>query len=243
MTNVSKCLVVFFVVASLGFLAAVSISAVGGPNYEGELDDPEFSQFTFEKSIDEATGEVTWTAVTDKEMYSVPGDPRSEFGRQTAAENTKVLPAAMIKALEMTQGYQRVRIDELDSRIESLTTKVAEAKQANGADLKALQARLDGLIEELERKNKELAAVQADIADTKLKDLKKREEAKRRRDDIERLKNQIDILEADKVRLDEQQRKLVVLLKQLDGTVRRLRDRNRQLREQVQLKKPSGKKQ
>lgn len=232
-TTLSKCLTVLATVASLGFLALVSLSAVGGVNFEGQLDEPEYSDFIFTKSTDETTGEVRWKAETRLERYQEPGNRASAFGKQVAAENAKVLPAVMIKALQMTQRYQQADLAELDQKIKDLKQRISDAEQSIQADRTALEKRIEGLIAALARKNQQLAETVRTINETKGNDLKKRQEAERRRIDIERLNNQIGILRADRERLLAQQQKLLVLLEELRGTVRLLQQRRNVLQQEL----------
>ncbi|MCH8830129.1 MAG: hypothetical protein IID45_11190, partial [Planctomycetes bacterium] len=60
MTNISKCLAVLATVASLAYLGVVSVSVVGGPNYDANFDDPNLSDVKLTKKVEEETGKANY---------------------------------------------------------------------------------------------------------------------------------------------------------------------------------------
>lgn len=229
MTNVSKCLAVFAAVASLAFFAVVSLSAVGGPNYEGDLDDPVFSDYAFTRNVDDATGKVTWKAESRLKRGD-PGNPNAEFQTKAIGQDEKVLAGLLIKALRDKKQQQSEQLTQLDDQINALKTRIADAKKDEATDRQALESRIQGLNTRIEQARKQLLDLRDATNKKTLEDVKKRNEAERRSQDIKRIRNQIEIVVADRERLVQQKRKLEVLLEEMEGTVRRLRERNRLLK-------------
>lgn len=233
MTTFSKCLAVLALVASLAFLGIVSVSAVGGPNFEAQLDDPEFSAYVFNKEED-SEGKVTYSVETKKKRLQDPNNPASAFEIQKVSSgNAKVLPQVMIDTLNAEMRHQQARIALLDKRLANLKQTLAAVKAATAADYKAVQARISALNDAIAAEAKKLSDLNKKVATTQDETRKKAVEAVRRLQEIKRLKNQVEILKADKVRLDQQQTKLEILIKQMQGEVNAAKERNEQLKKQI----------
>lgn len=224
MTNISKCLAVLATVASLAFLGVVSLSAVGGPNYEAELSDPTLNGVVFEKNLDEATGKVTWSAQSQPTAGAADGQ---------IVKDGKVLPEVILKAQQRVQQMQSQRIQQLDKLKDQRTKQIEEAKTYYKIDLQAMAAREADLKKQLTARQKELQQIKSQIIATRDQSLKKKLEVKRRQNDIRRLGHLIAELQADRQRLLVQQQKLEVLIETLQGTNHRLRQRRQQLIERT----------
>lgn len=230
MTNFSKCLAVFATVASLAFLGIVSVSAVGGPNYEAELESDALRGLTFEKKVNEETGKVTWSARTNLPRPTDPNNPNSPVQEKVVDQDSKVLAKTLIKSYALVNQEQSDRLAALEKQIKSREQSIAEAKQLIEIDMKALDARIAGLQTLKAQSEAALKTIQDGVADSQQKDAKKRAEAKRREDDITRIQNQITEMIAEKSRLDTQKSKLEVLKEELQLTVQALQRRNNLLR-------------
>lgn len=231
MTTVSKCFVVFALVASLAFLGVVSVSAVGGKNYEADLNEPEFSAYAFTKTEGD-DGKVTYSAETRLVRPQDPNNPAGPVDIKKVATNEKVLPQAMIKVLDNESRYQSARLQQLEAERVDLDKKLKAAQAAIAADSKAVQQRLAGLTDAIKNAQTRLSELNKKIVKAEDDARKKQREYQRRQDEIARLENQVEILKADKVRLDEQLVKLNVLEKQLQGEVNAAKQRNDQLKSQ-----------
>lgn len=230
MTIVAKCFTVFALVASLAFLGVVSVSAVGGKNFEAELHNEEYEGYAFTPT-EADDGKVTWSAETRLPRRTEPNNPASKLEIQKVATNKKVLPQAMIDVLNAEQRAQKTQIDSLDGRIEAMKKKLAAARAAITADKAAIKNRLNALSLAVAAATKQ----KSDLSSRQTKTLddasKKQLELKRRKEEIARLEDQVEILKADKIRLDEQLIKLAVVEKQLQGEVNAARSRNKQLKQ------------
>jgi hypothetical protein len=220
MTNISKCLAVLATVASLAFLGVVSLSSVGGPNYEAEINDPALKGVLFVKNVDEATGKVTWSAKSQPTTGSADGQ---------IVKDDKVLADAILKAHQRVQQMQSQRSKELDDLKDRRKKDIEEAKRLYAIDIKAMDAREAELKKQLAAQEKVLRDLKAEIIATRDKSLKKKDETKRRKNDIRRLGHLIAELQADRERLLVQQKKLEVLIESIRGTNLRLKQRHDQL--------------
>ncbi|GAB4142722.1 MAG: hypothetical protein Tsb009_13240 [Planctomycetaceae bacterium] len=239
MTNISKCLVVLAAVASLAFLGVVSVSSVGGPNFEAQFEDPTLSGIAFSEKMDEETGKVTYSAQTRRKRPSDPNNPNSEYVEKKIETDSKVLPRVLIKAREFVAQEQKLREEELDLAINGgqknnrpvigLKKKIENAKKLIAMDIQAMEKRLTDLKTQFEAAYKTLEGLNAQAVTAATDTLSKRREAKRRRQEIERLRNQVEDLKADQFRLLEQKRKLEVLLVRLVGINERLERRRQNL--------------
>jgi chromosome segregation ATPase len=232
MTKISKCLAVLATVASLAFLGVVSLSAVGGPNYEAEISDSTLKGVLIEKNIDESTGKVTWSATT---ASSKPGASDGQI-----AKDAKVLPDVIIKSQQKVQQQQSQKIKDLEARIDQRKRDIAEANRLYPVDLKAMDDRIASLEKQLAARHAELTNLKNDIIAKRDGTLKKKKEVERRQNDIRRLGHLIAELRADRERLAVQQKKLEVLIETIRGTNRRLEQRKRQLIERTTSSKAAA---
>ena len=230
MTIVAKCFTVFALVASLAFLGVVSVSAVGGKNFEADLNNEEFEGYAF-TATEADDGKVTWSAETRLPRRSDPKNPASKLEIQKVANNKKVLPQAMIDVLNAEQRAQTNKISSLDTRITAMTKKLTAARAAIAADQAAIKKRLDALSLAVAAATKQKSDLSSQQTKTLDEATKKQLELKRRLEEIARLEDQVEILKADKVRLDEQLIKLAVVEKQLQGELNAARSRNKQLKQ------------
>jgi len=224
MTTISKCLAVLATVASLAFLGVVSLSAVGGPNYEAEISDPVLTGVLIEKNIDDETGKVTWTASTSSTGAGSDGQ---------IAKDAKVLADVVVKAHQKVQQQQSEKIKDLDARIDRRKQQIEEANRLYPLDLKAMDDRIAALEKHLASRQAALSKLKSEVIATQDETLKKKKEVERRQNDIRRLGHLIAELRADRERLAVQQNKLEVLIDTIQGTNRRLEQRNRQLNERT----------
>lgn len=232
MTNVSKCLAVFATVFSFAFLAVAALSYIGGPNYEGELDAPVFDDYTFTKDVDGATGKLVYKA--ESRLRRPTGDqPNAEYQTKVIAQDEAVLPKVLIQTLRDKKQQQTDEMKELDDLITDVEAQIALAKKAMEVDRAAMESRIAGLEKQLTNANQALLDVKEEINKTQLDEVKTLNRAERRRQDINRIRTQIEIARADKERLDAQERKLTVQIEELDGDLHLLKERNQLLNKRL----------
>lgn len=235
MTTISKCLTVFALVASLAFLGVVSVASIGGPSYEGHLTDPSLSSIDFETTMNEETGELTYSAATRRKVPTNPDDPNSELAVKSIAKDSKVLADVVVKARQFVARQQQQKEEALTQKITRRQQQIDEAKRLLAVDKKALEARLASLDTLLKTTQKTLEGLEQQAVDTRTKVLAKEREAARRKQEIDRLRNQVEELIADQFRLQQQ-------VVKLENILVRLREINSRLerRKQVLIQQGAG---
>jgi hypothetical protein len=249
MTNISKCLVVLATVASLAFLGVASVSSVGGPNYEAQFDDPTLESIAFTVKVDEETGKRTYSAQTRRKRREPNADPKKppgKFADKNIATDSKVLPHVLIEARKFVQKEQKAREQALDdvingrkadaqkglSALVPMQKKIDDAKRMIKVDIAAMETRLKGLNQKFKAVYASLVALNTKAVTSTFEASKLRVIAKRRRQEIERLRSQVEELKADQFRLIKQKQKLEVILVRLQGINKRLARRQAALLKQ-----------
>ena len=242
MTIVSKCLVVFAVAVSLAFLGFASAVLQGGPNYQSQLKDPMLNPYVFETSKVKKTTENLKAGTT---IYSVKTRrPKADADGKRAVEvlekDSPVLSKVIIAArthLKKEQEDELKRIREghkVDDGqevlgINKLKVEIERAIKEINEDKAAFQERESLLISELQTIQNEISneTVKAQKKTAEAQTLQKK--AKWRREDVYRLKNQLEEIETDIFRAEKQREKLEDLLIRVQSKVQRLKRRNKQL--------------
>ena len=229
MTNISKCLAVFAMVACLAFLGVVAVSVVGGPNFEAQLSDPGLSGILFTRNTDQDTGKVTWKAQTRRHHLTDESNPNAP---KVIANDAKVLPQVIIDARKFIETEQGMKEEQIDKEIAERTRMIAEAKRLKSIDVNAMEKRLEDLNKKLQAKHDALDGLAKLAVDAAAKAHKSRLESKRRREELERLRKQAEELIADRERLLVQKKKIEILLVPLQGNNERLQRRRQRLLKQ-----------
>jgi hypothetical protein len=242
MTTVSKCLVVFTVVASLAFLGFASAVLQGGPNYQSQLDDSILNGYVFgtskvkKKTKDFKAGTILYTVKTRRPKQDEDGDWSEEVIKKDSPILSQVIIAARNHLTSDQEDELRLIRRELDGYEENgrkfpgLQDKIYDAIKAINDDTVAFQKREALLVAELQRIQKDLSAVTANAQNETVEAEKLQKEATSRREDVYRLKNQLEEIETDIYRAEQQRDKLEDLLIRVQSKVQRLKRRNKQLR-------------
>ena len=209
MTKFGKCLVVFAVGASFAFLGFAWVSMMGGPNWDAEV--AALPDYTIQKS-----GEK-W-GVTER----VNGQP-------VTVQRPSVQASAIIAARDDLQKRQEAEIKRLQDETKQFQTATAEIKKFDAADVKALEARVAELSQQLEGLNAKILALSNDVVKRSQEAQGIRNEAARRREDVFRLTRELREIRADNFRADALQKRLKDQLVQLSGVELALESRNKQL--------------
>lgn len=217
MTTISKCLTVFALVACLAFLGVVSVSSMGGPNFEAHKSDPSLSGVFFTVTVNEETGVVTHSAETRRKLPTDPQNPNSDLAPKSIEKDSKVLGRVIIKARQYVKQDQQEREKAIDEQIVKRTAQIKEAKELLTIDKKAMDDRMASLDQLLKTTQKSLVDLEEAAVQSRTKTLAKEREAARRKQEIDRLRNQVEELIADQYRLSEQLGKLQNTLNQLDS--------------------------
>lgn len=222
-TRIAKILAVVVTVLSIGFMGFAIAVYAGGKDWTSEV---AASDLTSQYQIVNTGGEnPTWNITRNFPSTAVDGKRAldasvgSEFG----------LPQALVKARTDMATQQRARITELDAEIAVAKPKVEQLATSRDRDIKALEARVAELTQIANTGDAQLKQLSAQLVSLMDNAAKIRGEAARRREDVGRLQNQLDLLRTDIYRLTELKRTLTDRLVQLKIGNESLRLRKAQL--------------
>ena len=214
MTTIAKCLVVFAVFASFAFLGFAWVSMMGGPNWDAEAS--ALPDYSIQKSGDK------WS-VSER-----------VGGASVSVPRASVEASAVIAAREDLQKKKQAEIDRLKKETTAFKAATAEIKKLNAADVKALEARVAELHQQLEGLNAKVLGLSNDVVKRSQEAQAIRTEATKRREDVFRLARELKEIRADNFRADELQKRLRDQLMQLNGVELALESRHKQLQSDVQ---------
>ncbi|WP_166828232.1 hypothetical protein [Thalassoroseus pseudoceratinae] len=219
LTTISKVLAVLVTVFSLGFLAIAGVAGVGGPNWKG-IAEEELPEYQFTRSEGE---NPTWS-VKNLETGQNVGSP------------SPVLAQKIVDAFNEKKQKQQTRITELQQgspqqpSIPFLKQSIATTQNFILADIKSIELTQDNLRKQIAGLNQQVHDAQTQLAQKAQEAEALHDEAKLRRDDVFRLQNLVEELEADRFRIVELQRKLRDVRERYQGTINRLENRREQLK-------------
>lgn len=214
MNKAAKVLVVFMAFASLSFMAFSAAVLIGGPNWMGMGE--ELTDYTFEVTKGEKT------------TYSAKSRPvGSNFSKQS--EN----PAEVVLAVLQDQKTRQTEQERLlDQQIESLEALIADRKTLKEMDLKALQAYEKNLSAFLAQLNQEISDANAIVKQMSEQTIALNKDLGLHREDVLRLRDQLELVRADRDRLVERSRELEDILALLQGSIGQMERRTQQLAKQ-----------
>lgn len=243
MTTIGKCLVVAMTILALAFLGFVSVSMVGGPDFQAHLDDETLQGYAFTSEVDEVSGKVKWSASARRPRPTVEQGRVTGYEEVSIEADTPLLASAIVKARKDLKQQQDEQIAALEQRIDGhtdaqgrkipgLRQQIDHARALQQADLKAMEARLDELNQVLEAAHEEVNRLSRELIRASEEVVRKRGEARRRREEVDRVQHQIKEVQADIYRLTEQRKTLEDTLVRRRGIADRLERRRQQLLEQ-----------
>lgn len=218
MQRFSKILAVFVAVSALAFMGFAAANLAGGPNWNAERKAVS-DDYVFEYTEGETP---TWAVKTRRKSSET-----QEI--ETVASSLKSLPAAVIAAQKHRAEYEKNEVKRLADLIPPVQTRLEQTKTLIDADLAALKKHGEDLSAALEQMNEQIDKVSMDGVATAHETQTKRSEADRRREDVFRLKSQLDEIQTDKFQILEQLRQLGDQLVRLNGVLDRLERRKAQL--------------
>lgn len=210
MTRFGKILVILIAFVSLAYAGFAIVIFYAGPNWQemaGQIEGYKFALSTGEKP--------TWSAVRAR------GDEPVATDKNLA----KVIDAVLADKLKRVNE----EVADFEGRIPTLTAELATTEAANLADEPAVAAYI---VAERAR----IAALDARVAGLEAEVLAKTDEAQKleniasdRREDVFRLAGQLAEIRADKFRLEAIRRQLAEELEQINGSIERAEERQRNL--------------
>lgn len=215
LTTLSKVLAVTAAALSLAFLGFAFTVLMGGPNWQAEA--RELSDYTFRQSDGDPP---TWSVT------------RGASG-ETVHTGATSLAEAVVRARQDLQRRQQERLRELDEQIAAREARLEEERELIAANREALDRRAEQLLAELEALKEQVDEVASQAAVRSREAQELQADVRRRREEVFRLRNLVEGLEADRYRAERQSEKLHDLMIRLKGTVQRLQRRKQQLEEQL----------
>jgi len=228
MTKLSKVLAVLIAALSLAFMAFAGAAFVGGPNWVAESEAEDLNPFRFDKEINAQDGKVTWS------VTAVVGSPDET---KAPIKKSAVLADTIIAARKKLSTDQDAAIAKLTEQMPGEQSKLDRVRLVLGHDVRALKAFTDNLKKDVAQQW-ELAEDQSkQIVSASQETQAKQIEAGNRREDIVRLKTQLDVLRADLYQAEKHQVTLRDLLYRLQAKVAAAqRTREKLIRSGAQLK-------
>ncbi len=219
LTTISKVLAVLVTVFSLGFLAIAGVAGIGGPNWKG-IAETELPEYQFVQSEGE---NPTWSAKNLKTGQNV-GSPSPVLAQKIVDALNEKKQQQQNRITELTQGSQnQPSIPFLKQRIDATEAFV-------WADINAIDASKEDLRTQIAGLNQQIHDAQTQLVEKARAAGALHEQAKLRRNDIYRLQNLVDELEADRFRIVELQAKLRDVRERYLGIINRLENRREQLK-------------
>jgi hypothetical protein len=223
MNKVAKVLVVFMAVASLSFMAFSAAVLLGGPNWLGIGES--MTDYAFEVS----TGEQTTYAVS----YRLGEPALNKQQLRNPAE-------AVLEALKHQKGVMTSQEQLLDQQIQGLESLVADRKALKSMDLKALEAREAEFKDYLAQLNDAISAANVAIKEQSERTIALNRELGLHREDVLRLRDQLELVRADRDRLIERSQELEDILALLKGSIAQMQRRTEQLSKQQKYDETVG---
>lgn len=214
MTRIGKLLAIFVTIASLSFVGFAIATVFGGPDWQSVMQARYFDGYRISKS---AGPDGTWSAIRGSDEQQVA--------------SSKILPEVLAKVMDEVHSTNQQRIQELQAKLPVLEARVAELAAAREADKKALDVYVERRRAEVEkvRQQNDTTSAQVVTATTEAQKLENLIIA--RREDILRLKQQVEELRSDLFRLQEIEAQLENLQNQVDGNLANARLREKMLKE------------
>lgn len=221
MTAIAKVLAIFITVASVIYMAsALVLTAAPNPNWEAQAEMvPNFrlSQTTGEKP------QWTLTHIISGESFSnavLPNVIESAYKHLTT------------KLDEETQIPVAGQIVSMVDRTSALSAEIGTYDNSVDLDKKALETRHQSLLSYLDKLQKDTLQASQDANKVTNVSQQTRVVSDLRREDIQRLTSQLDEINIDHRRIEDQQKQLNDLIIRFEGAVIRLENRNQLLKSQ-----------
>jgi len=212
MNKYSKPLVVFTAAASITFLAFSAVSTVGGPNWDAE------AELLPDYKIEAVEGETTTWKVTN-----------NRTGQAVSTTAPEVYAAAIIAARKDIDKLQGAEIARLNEETTEVKARLAEAIKLREADVQAMAQREANLSAQLDAVNKKILDTQNAAVAKSQEAQAIRADAEKRREDVYRLKRELEEIKADRYQALEHQKKLQDYLTRLEGVIGPLERRQEEL--------------
>jgi chromosome segregation ATPase len=214
MNKAAKVLVVFMAFASLSFMAFSAAVLLGGPNWMG-----------MGEALTDYTFEVTKGEKTTYSAKSRQGDPPFSAQSENPAE-------VVLAALKDQKTKQSAQEQLLDQQVQNLEGLIADRKSLKEMDLKALQVHEQNLSAYLANINEQISSTNATIKQLTEQSIALNKDLGLYREDVLRLRDQLELVRADRDRLVERSKELEDILALLKGSIGQMERRTQQLSKQ-----------
>lgn len=211
--NFGKVFVVLTTFLSVAFLGFSFAARIAGTNWEGEA--AALDKYYVETNVNEK--ETTYT-VKDK------------FNNESIKANSKLLPEVIVAAYNHESGQLTEKITALEPQPELIKKRQEEVLFQQKADLKAMETREQEMQKVYDQQNQTINELTVEGKKVALEALTVWKEGELRREDVARLRNQLEELDVDQFHSLEQKKRLQDELSRLRGVLARLQRRNTQLK-------------
>ena len=211
--NFGKVFVVLTTFLSIAFLGFSFAARIAGTNWEGEADS--LDKYIVERNVSEK--ETTYT-VKDK------------INQESVKANSKLIPEVILAAYNHEATQLNEKIAAVEPLPELLKKRQDEITAHQKVDLKAMTAREAELQKAFEQQVATLQELFLEGDKVAQEALTVWKEEELRREDVARLRNQLEELEVDQFQALEQKKRLQDELSRLRGVQARLQRRNIQLK-------------
>jgi peptidoglycan hydrolase CwlO-like protein len=219
-TKIGKALAIFVALAGVTFFGFAAVSAVGGPNWRVMMQAKDLHDYSFDASDDK------------QPTYTV----KKILGSATVGSPTKNAPQAIVAARNDLKAAQQKERDALESDLDTLQKNLTTVKKFIADDQKGIDQRLTQLKTELDALNKKIEEVSKTIQQTSTQVDATQREAGRRQEDVRLYEIQLEELQTDKFRAEQQIKILRDQLVRIRGGNDQLQRRNDELKQTTGLK-------
>lgn len=222
MGKISRVLAVVTAVLSLAFLGFAGVTTLGGPNWRTEAAklaptpaDP--AGYVFTRSLGE---NPQWTATA-----TVTGE---------TVKTATVLPDVLVAAYDHKLAALNAELNEINQEQPQLEQRKAAMEKAIAADREALARAVAERQQYLQQLRQQYAAISQQVVQKTEQGRQVEEVVEARRRDVFRLANQLELLDADHVRIQQIEQQMVDLIRQIDADLAKAQRRQEQLKTRLE---------
>ena len=221
MGNISRVLAVATAFLSIAFLGFAAVTTFGGPNWVTMAQDLAPTQqdpqgYVFTRSAGE---NPQWTAAATN------GE---------TVKTAKVMPDVLIAAYDHKIAAIKQELDALNTEQPQLEQRKTQMEGAIAADKQALAQAVSEREQYLESLRQQALALSKQIVQKTEEGQQIEQVVDDRRTDVQRLENQVEVLEADNANIDQIEKQMLDLIRQIDADLAKVERRQTQLKDRLE---------
>lgn len=219
MTTLSKVFAVVTTFAALAFMAFAAVTVVAGPNWRTIAEDDAIEDYSYYQYSQSEGESPTWSATR---IGAAPATPQT-------IPSSPALPKVVVAVRKNIANEQRTKIDELQKQVDPLKREIEHARALKELHAKGIELREEELEQEAVALNKAIYDSADQAIQKSIETQKTRRKGEKRRNDVFRIRNQLEEIRTQTYGVTEQQKLLRDRLVRVNGDINRLKDRIRQL--------------